>query len=132
MAHGQEILGDDVQVRGRHQVMDVGDAPGDRIFDRDHAELRLAGGDRRERILEGRAGDRLVARISGTAGDVRVRPPLALEHDVLLAHGPSGTRPRGSKSILSYYLNKSRTRSRSSRVFTSSGSASMTVASMRM
>ena len=54
--HRQEILGHDVQAGVRHQVMDVGDAAGDRILDRDHAELGLAGRDRREGILEGRAG----------------------------------------------------------------------------
>ena len=42
MADRQEPFGDDVQAGGRHQVMDVGDAAGDRILDRDHAELGLA------------------------------------------------------------------------------------------
>ena len=38
----------------RQQVVDVGDAAGDRVLDRDHAELGLARRDRREGVLEGR------------------------------------------------------------------------------
>ena len=44
VADRQEVLADDVQPRRRHQVMDVGDAAGHRILDRDHAEIGLAGG----------------------------------------------------------------------------------------
>jgi len=44
--HRHEMLGNDMEARIRHQMVDVGDAAGDRILDRDHAELRLAGGDR--------------------------------------------------------------------------------------
>ena len=36
-------------------------------------------------VLEGRAGDRLVVRIGFAAGDVRIRPELALEDDLFLA-----------------------------------------------
>ena len=63
VAHRQEMLGDDVQAGIRHQVVDVGDAAGDRILDRDHAEIGLADADRREGVLEGRAGHGLVVRI---------------------------------------------------------------------
>ena len=42
IADRQEPFGDDVQARGRHQMMDVGDAAGDRILDRDHAESDVA------------------------------------------------------------------------------------------
>ena len=56
VADRQEVLADDVQRRGRHQVVDVGDAAGDRVLDRDHAELGLARRDRREGVLEGGAG----------------------------------------------------------------------------
>ena len=38
VADRQEVLADDVQAGGRHQVVDVGDAAGDGILDRDHAE----------------------------------------------------------------------------------------------
>ena len=40
--HRHEMLGDDVQLRIRHQMMDVGDAAGDRVLDRDHAEVGVA------------------------------------------------------------------------------------------
>ena len=63
MAHRHEMLGNDVQAGVRHQVVNVGDAAGDRILDRDHAEAGLAGADRREGVFEGRAGDRLIIRI---------------------------------------------------------------------
>ena len=42
VAHRHEMLGDDVQPGVRHQMMDVGDAAGDRILDRDHAEIGVA------------------------------------------------------------------------------------------
>ena len=79
--HRQEIFGDDVQARFRHQVMDVGDAAGDRIVDRDHGERGAAGAHRRERVLEGRARQRLVAAIGLHAGDVRIGARLTLERD---------------------------------------------------
>ena len=42
VAHRHEMLGDDVQVRLRHQVVDVGDPAGDRVLDRNHGELGFA------------------------------------------------------------------------------------------
>ena len=42
----QEVLADDVQAGVRQQMMNVGDAARDRIFDRDHAEFGLSGRDR--------------------------------------------------------------------------------------
>ena len=42
VVHAQEVLADDVQVRLRQQVVDVGDAAGDRVLDRDHGERGLA------------------------------------------------------------------------------------------
>ena len=79
MLHRQEPLGDDVQARTRHQVMDVGDAAGDRVLDRDHAERGLAACHRGEGILEGRARHRLVVGIGLAAGEMRVRAGLALK-----------------------------------------------------
>ena len=73
-------------------MMDVGDAAGDRVLDRDHAELGLAGSERAEAILEGGAGDRLVIRIGLAAGEMRIRARLALEDDLFLAHAPIRTR----------------------------------------
>ena len=82
----QEIFADDVQVGVRQQVMDVGDAAGDRVLDRDHAEIGLAGGDRRQRVLEGRAGQRLASRIDLARGDMGIGAGLALERDFQLGH----------------------------------------------
>ena len=75
-------------------MMDIGDAAGDRILDRDHAEIGLAGGDRRQRILEGRAGHRLGVGIGLGDGDVGIGTRLALERDFeLLGHaGPFSSR----------------------------------------
>ena len=56
----QKGLADDVQVGGRQQVVNVGDPAGDRVLDRDHAEFGRAVAQRREGVLEGRAGQRLV------------------------------------------------------------------------
>ena len=67
-------------------MMDVGDAAGDRILDRDHAEIDVAAGERGEAILEGRAGHRLVIRIGFAAGEMRIRPRFALEDDLFLGH----------------------------------------------
>ena len=55
VADRQEPLGDDVEARDRHQVMDVGDPARHRVLDRDHAEIGLAARHRVERVLEGRA-----------------------------------------------------------------------------
>jgi hypothetical protein len=62
-ADRQEVLADDVQAGIRQQMMDVGDAAGDRVLDRDHAEVGLARGSiAAKRVLEGRAGQRLGVR----------------------------------------------------------------------
>ena len=42
VAHAQEVLADDVEIGVGQQVMDVGDAAGDRVLDRDHGEPRFA------------------------------------------------------------------------------------------
>ena len=63
----------------RQKVMDVGDAAGDRVLDRDHGEVGLAGLDRVEGVLEGRAGQRLHFGIHVAAGGVGVGAGLALE-----------------------------------------------------
>jgi hypothetical protein len=86
IADRQEPFGDDVQARSRHQMMDIGDAAGDRVLDWNHAEIDVACDERREAILEGRTRDRLVVRIGVAAGKMRVRPRLALENDLFLGH----------------------------------------------
>ena len=57
MAHAQEVLGDDVKICVRKQMVDVGNAARDRILDRDHRIARIAVFDRRDGVLECRIGD---------------------------------------------------------------------------
>ena len=81
MTHPLEMLGDDMQARMRQEMMDVGDAPGHGILDRDHGELggpALYGG---QRVLEGGTGKRLHARIGVERGKMRIGARLALEGD---------------------------------------------------
>ena len=63
--------------------MDIGDAAGDRIVDRDHREIGLVGAQRGEHVLEGRARQGLVVPVCFAAGQVRVGAGLALECDFL-------------------------------------------------
>jgi hypothetical protein len=72
MLKGQEELADDVQALDRHQMMDVGDAAGDRVFDRDHREIRRAFVHSGERILEGGLVDGFPVWEHFGAGDVRI------------------------------------------------------------
>src|SRR5262245_26423602 len=81
MAHALEMLGDDMKSRMGKEVMDIGDAAGHRILDRDQGELGLAGFYRSDGILEGGAGKRLHARISILRGEMRIGPRLALKGD---------------------------------------------------
>ena len=128
VADRQKPFGDDVQLRSRHQVMDVGDAAGDRILDRDHAEIDLAGGERGEAILEGRAGHRLVVRIGFAAGEMRIRPRLALKNDLLLGHViPLSCVPYADISGRVNRPSSSRAFSRSSGVSTPSGTLFTTI-----
>ena len=82
-ADGQEMLADDVQPRIGQQMVDIGDAAGDRILDRDHGEIGGAVVDRGEAILEGRAGNRPGLGIDLAAGDLGIGTGLALENDRL-------------------------------------------------
>jgi len=52
MPHRHEVLAHDVQARMRHEMMDVGDAAGDRVLDRDHADIGVTGRDGRKAVLE--------------------------------------------------------------------------------
>ena len=69
-------------------MVDVGDAPGERVLDRDHAEIGLAGGDRLKAVLEGRLRHGLAVGKDLEAGDVRVGAGLALEHHALARPNP--------------------------------------------
>ena len=80
----QEIFADDEQAGLRQQMMDVGDAAGHRVLDRDHAEVGFPRGDRGQRVLEGRAGQRLGVGIGFGDGDMGIGPRLALECDFQL------------------------------------------------
>ncbi len=82
-ADRHEILADDVQARFRQQMMDIGDAAGDGVLDRNHGDIRLAAFQRHERILEGRAGQRLHGREHVTAGHVGIGAEIALEGDAV-------------------------------------------------
>ena len=56
VVHAHELLADDVQAAARQQVVDVGDAAGDRVVDRDHGVARLALAHGGEGVLERVAG----------------------------------------------------------------------------
>ena len=81
VAHAQEVLADDVEIGVGQQVMDVGDAAGDRVLDRDHGEARFARLHRLQRVLERRAGDRFQVGERLAAGEVRIGARLALIDD---------------------------------------------------
>src|SRR5262249_35833304 len=97
VAHRHEVLAHDVQAGMRHQVMDVGDAAGDRVLDRDHAEFGFARCYRCETVFERRAGHCLSVRIGLADGEVRVRTRLALKHDST-GHGRCAT-PSSNPSV---------------------------------
>ena len=61
--------------------MNIGDAPGNGVLDRDHAEIGRAVAQRREGVLEGGAGQRLATGVVLDAGDMRIRARLALVGD---------------------------------------------------
>src|SRR5690606_28530652 len=66
--------------------VDVGDTAGDRVLDRDHGEIGLAGLDGVEGVLEGRAGKRVEARVHVAAGRVGIRSRFALEGNLVGRH----------------------------------------------
>ena len=73
--HALEMLADDVEAGIGHQPVDVGDAAGDRVLDRDHGVARAALAHRVERVLErrGRQRRRRAARPGGRRGRNRRR-----------------------------------------------------------
>src|ERR1700722_7039727 len=100
-------------------MVDVGDAAGHRIVDRDHREGGAAGAHRGEGILKRRTRQRLVARIGLIASDMRIGARLALERDFLpLAHDR--------------LVSMARAVSKYSGVSTPSGTVSTIATSMRM
>jgi len=65
----------------RQQAVQVGDAAGDRVLDRDDGELGLAGLHGVHRRIECRAGERRHVGKRRMAGHVGVRTRLTLERD---------------------------------------------------
>ena len=104
-------------------MMDVGDPPGERVLDRDHAEIGLARGDRLEAILEGRLRNRLAIGKHFEAGDVRIGTGFALKDHTLASQ---------SHSLQSVPARMARARARSAGVSTPNGTSSMIDTSIRM
>lgn len=80
-ADAQEMFADDIEPGFGQQMVDVADAAGQRILDR---EQRISGatlGDGRDRVLESGAGQCRHVRKGLTAGDMRIGAGLALEGD---------------------------------------------------
>src|SRR5688500_19662215 len=105
-------------------MMDIGHASRDRVLDRDHGEIGLAGLDRVEGVLEGRAGQGLHPGIHVPARGVGIGAGLALERNAVGLFG----RHVQALSFESIF----RARSRSSGVSTPSGTDCTISASMRM
>ena len=83
MVHPLEMLADDVEPRIRHQVMDVGDAAGDRVLDRHHGQRRPIFAHRGEGVLElGARQGRHVGK-DPPAREVGIGPEGALKRDRL-------------------------------------------------
>src|SRR5262245_51515635 len=78
MAHTQEVLADDVEPSVRQQVMDVRNAPRDRVLDRDHAVSGLAALHGSQRVLERRARQGLEIGVHLTTGEMGVGARLSL------------------------------------------------------
>ena len=124
-ADRQEVLAHDVKPRAGQEMVDIGDASGNRILDRNHGERSRAIGDRREGVLEGRRRQGLPSRMHLFASDVGVCAGLSLIGDDLLrSHGLSPERACRSSTA--------RARSRSLGVSTPSGTSSTSVMSMRI
>ncbi len=82
-ADRHEIFADDVEARLRHQVMDVGDATGQRILDRDHRQIRIAAFHRVERVFKrlARQGRHVGKHVAGR--HVGIGAEVALEGDAV-------------------------------------------------
>ena len=70
-----------MQARFRHQVVDVGNPPRDRIFNRDHRQFGFRVVDGGKGVLKSRARHRLAIGISLVASDMGVGAGFALEND---------------------------------------------------
>ncbi len=75
------MFADNIEARFRQQVVDVADAAGQRILDRQQRISGAAFGNGRDRIFEGRAGKRRHVGESLAGRDMRVRARLTLKGD---------------------------------------------------
>src|SRR5262252_6336807 len=131
MLHRQEPFGDDMQLRSRHQVMDVGYASGHRVVDRDHRQRGAAVAHRGKGIFEGGASKRRVFRVCLFAGDMRIGARLALKSD--LAALARVSRLLGALFLgHDRFVSMARAFSKSCSVSTPSGTAATSATSMRM
>src|SRR3954454_16395461 len=111
-------------------MMDIGDAAGDRILDRDHGERGVAAFDHGKRVLEGRASERLQGRIGVATGKMRIGAALALIGDlVTLGCGHGGDAQMEREAGIEAKI--SRARARSAGVSTPSGTVSTRATWMR-
>jgi hypothetical protein len=81
MMDAQEMLADDIEIGGRQEMMNVGDAPRHRIVDGDHREIGVALLDRGKSVLERARGHGFVVRIGFAARNMGVGARLALIGD---------------------------------------------------
>src|SRR5689334_7211169 len=116
-------------------MMDIGNAAGDRILDRDHAKIGFARIYRGQRILESRAGQGFGLRIGLGDGDVGVRPRFALEDNFLQSgHRFRSWRAARARVVAAAQFLESirRAVSRSGGVSTPRGTVSTMLMSIRM
>jgi len=78
-----EIFADNMQLRFRQQIMDVGNPAGDGVFNRDHGQIRFALRERIERVFKRGAGQGLHAGKHVAASHVGICAKLALEGDTV-------------------------------------------------
>ena len=87
VVHPREMLADDEEAGIRQQVVDVGDAAGDRILHRQHGEPGAAALHRGDRLLEAGAGEGAPFGEDLAAGEVGIGTGRALEGDKALGIG---------------------------------------------
>jgi hypothetical protein len=82
-----EILADDMQLGFGQQVVNIGDPAGDRVFDRDHRQVRFTLSQRIEGVFEGGARQGLHGWKHVTARHVGICAKLALKGDAVGGSG---------------------------------------------
>ena len=106
------MLCNNVQIGIRQQVVNIGDAACNRVLDRDHSKIGLAGFDRIERVLKRAVGHGLKVWKRLFARDFRVRAAFALECDLACHFNLSCDAREGNhaaaKSASALFLNRKR------------------------